>query len=297
MSNYLIEFSNALAALVEGVGPSVVRVEARRRMPASGIIWSAEGHIVTANHVVERDENIQIGLSTGETLPASLVGRDPATDLAVLRVERQDLPAAAWLEASELRVGQWVMAVARPGRSTQTTSGVVSAPGAAWRTGAGGQVDSYIQTDVAMYPGFSGGPLVAADGRIAGLNTSAIIGGVGLALPAATVRTVAEAIREHGRIPRGYLGVGVQPVRLAPAIQTEAGAETGLMILSVEQEGPAEKAGVLQGDILIAVDGKPVREVDDLHGLLTSDLAGVHATLRLVRSNQFLALPVVVGRR
>lgn len=297
MSNYLIEFSNALAALVEGVGPSVVRVEARRRMPASGIIWSAEGHIVTANHVVERDENIQIGLSTGETLPASLVGRDPATDLAVLRVERQDLPAAAWLEASELRVGQWVMAVARPGRSTQTTSGVVSALGAAWRTGAGGQVDSYIQTDVAMYPGFSGGPLVAADGRIAGLNTSAIIGGVGLALPAATVRTVAEAIREHGRIPRGYLGVGVQPVRLAPAIQTEAGAETGLMILSVEQEGPAEKAGVLQGDILIAVDGKPVREVDDLHGLLTSDLAGVHATLRLVRSNQFLALPVVVGRR
>lgn len=297
MSNYLIEFSNALAALVEGVGPSVVRVEARRRMPASGIIWSAEGHIVTANHVVERDENIQIGLSTGETLPASLVGRDPATDLAVLRVERQDLPAAAWLEASELRVGQWVMAVARPGRSTQTTSGVMSALGAAWRTGAGGQVDSYIQTDVAMYPGFSGGPLVAADGRIAGLNTSAIIGGVGLALPAATVRTVAEAIREHGRIPRGYLGVGVQPVRLAPAIQTEAGAETGLMILSVEQEGPAEKAGVLQGDILIAVDGKPVREVDDLHGLLTSDLAGVHATLRLVRSNQFLALPVVVGRR
>lgn len=297
MSNYLIEFSNALAALVEGVGPSVVRVEARRRMPASGIIWSAEGHIVTANHVVERDENIQIGLSTGETLPASLVGRDPATDLAVLRVERQDLPAAAWLEASELRVGQWVMAVARPGRSTQTTSGVVSALGAAWRTGAGGQVDSYIQTDVAMYPGFSGGPLVAADGRIAGLNTSAIIGGVGLALPAATVRTVAEAIREHGRIPRGYLGVGVQPVRLAPAIQTEAGAETGLMILSVEQEGPAEKAGVLQGDILIAVDGKPVREVDDLHGLLTSDLAGVHARLRLVRSNQFLDLPVVVGRR
>jgi len=297
MSNYLIEFSNALAALVEGVGPSVVRVEARRRMPASGIIWSTEGHIVTANHVVERDENIQIGLSTGETLPASLVGRDPATDLAVLRVERQDLPAAAWLEASELRVGQWVMAVARPGRSTQTTSGVVSALGAAWRTGAGGQVDSYIQTDVAMYPGFSGGPLVAADGRIAGLNTSAIIGGVGLALPAATVRTVAEAIREHGRIPRGYLGVGVQPVRLAPAIQTEAGAETGLMILSVEQEGPAEKAGVLQGDILIAIDGKPVREVDDLHGLLTSDLAGVHATLRLVRSNQFLDLPVVVGRR
>lgn len=297
MSGILIEFSNALAALVDGIGPSVVRVEARRRMAASGIVWSAEGHIVTANHVVEHDENIQIGLPTGETLPASLVGRDPARDLAVLRVERQGLPAAAWLEAPELRVGQWVMAVARPGRSLQTTSGVVSALGGAWRTGAGGQVDSYIQTDTAMYPGFSGGPLVSPDGRVAGLNTSAVVGDVGLALPAATVRNVVETILEHGGIPRGYLGVGVQPVRLAPAIQTEAGAETGLMILSVEQGGPAEQAGVLQGDILIAVAGKQVREVDDLHALLTSELADAHATLRLVRSNQFLDLPVVVGRR
>lgn len=297
MPNSLIEFSNALAALVEGVSPSVVRVEARRRMPASGIIWSAAGHIVTANHVVEHDENIQVGLPAGETLPASLVGRDPATDLAVLRVERQGLTAAHWLEASELRVGQWVMAVARPGRSLQTTSGVVSALGGAWRTGAGGQIDTYIQTDTAMYPGFSGGPLVAPDGRVAGLNTSAIVGGVGLALPAATVRRVVEAILEHGRIPRGYLGVGVQPVRLAPSIQAEAGAETGLMVLSVEPDGPAEKAGVLQGDILVAVDGRQVREVDDLHALLTSELTGAPATLRLVRSNQFLDLPVTIGQR
>lgn len=297
MPNALVDFSNALAAMLEAVSPSVVRVEARRRMPASGIVWSASGHIVTANHIVQIDENIQVGLSDGQTVAASLVGRDPATDLAVLHVERQDLAPVTWAETDDLRVGHLVMAVARPGRSLQTTSGVVSALGGPWRTGAGGQIDRYIQTDTAMYPGFSGGPLVTADGRAAGLNTSAIVRGVGLALPPDTIRRAVETILEHGRIPRGYLGVGVQPVRIAPSLQDEAGGETGLMIMSVEAGGPAEAAGVLQGDILVSVDGNAVRDVDDLHSLLTSEMAGAQATLRLIRSSQFLDLPVTVGSR
>jgi S1-C subfamily serine protease len=297
MPNALVDFSNALAAMLEAVSPSVVRIEARRRLPASGIVWSAAGHIVTANHVVEYDENIQIGLADGQTVAASPVGRDPATDLAVLHVDRQGLTPVTWAETDELRVGHLVMAVARPGKSIQTTSGVVSALGGPWRTGAGGQIDRYIQTDTVMYPGFSGGPLVAANGRAAGLNTSGIVRGVGLALPPDTIRRAVETILEHGRIPRGYLGVGVQPVRIASGLQTEAGGQTGLMIMSVEAGGPAESAGVLQGDILVAVEGNAVRDVDDLHALLTSEMAGAHATLRLIRSNQFLDLPVTVGSR
>ncbi len=297
MPNALVDFSNALAAMLEAVSPSVVRIEARRRLPASGIVWSAAGHIVTANHVVEYDENIQIGLADGQTVAASPVGRDPATDLAVLHVDRQGLTPVTWAETDELRVGHLVMAVARPGKSIQTTSGVVSALGGPWRTGAGGQIDRYIQTDTVMYPGFSGGPLVAANGRAAGLNTSGIVRGVGLALPPDTIRRAVETILEHGRIPRGYLGVGVQPVRIASGLQTEAGGQTGLMIMSVEAGGPAESAGVLQGDILVAVEGNAVSDVDDLHALLTSEMAGAHATLRLIRSNQFLDLPVTVGSR
>ena len=222
MSNPLMDFSTELAHMLEEVGPSVVRVEARRRMPASGIVWSAAGHIVTANHVVEHDENIQVGVTGGQALPATLVGRDPATDLAVLRVDGQAQTPATWTEATDLRVGHLAMAVGRPGSSIQTTSGVISALGGPWRTGAGSLIDQYIQTDTVMYPGFSGGPLVTADGRIAGLNTSAIVRGVGLALPAATVRRVVEAILEHGRIPRGYLGIGVPPGRLGPGRQPAA---------------------------------------------------------------------------
>ncbi len=297
MSNLLMDISNAWADVLQGVAPAVVRVEARSRMTASGIVWSAAGHIVTANHVVETDDNIQVGLADGQTTSATLVGRDPTTDLAILRVDGQELSPAAWTAIDDLRVGHLVMAVGRPGQSIQTTSGVISALGGAWRTGAGGQVDHYIQTDTAMYPGFSGGPLVTADGRVAGLNTSAVVRGVGLALPAATVRRVVEAIVEHGGIPRGYLGIGVQPVRLAASLQAEAGSETGLMIMSVEAGGPAETAGVLQGDILVAIDGHNVSDVDDLHTLLTSELAGANAVLRLARANKLVDLPVVVGQR
>ena len=297
MSDVLQSLSNATATLVERTGPQVVRVEGRGRLPASGVVWSAEGLIVTANHVVERDENLHVGLADGSTVAATLLGRDPATDLAVLKVEAADLTAASWVDAGELHVGNLILALGRPGYAVQATLGLVSALGGAWRGGSGGEFDSYLQTDVVMYPGFSGGPLVSADGRLGGINSSALARGVSVTVPAATVRRVVTTILAHGRMPRGYLGVGLQPVRLDEALQTQLGQQTGLMLLSVEAGGPAAQGGLLQGDVLISVDGLAVRQLDDLQALLTGARVGKAAAVRLVRAGQIHEQQVVVGQK
>src|SRR4051794_18910444 len=172
MAEVLQCLSNALADTVEKAGAGVVRIEARRRLPATGIVWSNDGVIVTANHVVERDDNITVGLPNGETASATLVGRDPSTDLAVLRVQGANLTAIGQANPDSLRVGHLVLALGRPGNKVLSTLGIVSAIGEGWRTRGGGELDSYLQTDVVMYPGFSGGPLVDASGQVIGLNTS-----------------------------------------------------------------------------------------------------------------------------
>ena len=293
----LVSVSNAMADLVETVGQGVVRVDARRRMPASGVIWSNDGIVVTSHHVVERDEGIRVGLGDGRTVDATLVGRDPSTDLAVLRVDAGDLAAPTWVNADALRVGHLALALGRPGHTVQATLGIVSALGAAWRTPAGGEVSHYLQTDVVMYPGFSGGALAVADGAVAGVNTSALTRGTSIAVPTETVRRVANALLEHGRVPRGYLGVGLQPVRLAQPLQDDLGQETGLMIMSVEDDGPAAAAGLAQGDILVALDDAPVRHIDGLQALLTGDRVGKQVTAKLVRGGAVTETAVIVGQR
>ena len=173
MAQALTNLSEELAAAVAKAGSSVVRVEARRRMSASGIVWSADGLIITAHHVVERDEGITVGLPDGETATATLVGRDPTTDIAVLRTQAQGISAPAWADPDALRVGHIILALGRPGRSVRAAFGIVSAIGGSWRTAAGGQLDRYWQPDVAMFPGFSGGPLINASGEVLGIGTSA----------------------------------------------------------------------------------------------------------------------------
>lgn len=296
MSESLTNLSNALAGLVQAAGPGIVRVEGRRRLPASGIVYSADGLIVTANHVVEQDDNITLGLADGSTVSATLVGRDPATDVALLRAERGGLTPATWVDASELKVGNLVLALGRPGRTVQATLGIISALGGAWRAGAGGEIDHYLQTDVVMYPGFSGGPLVEAGGRIAGLNSSALARGVSAAVPAATVKRVVDALAAHGKMPRGYLGVGVQPVRLSDGLQQSVGQETGLMIMSVEEKSPAHQGGLAQGDVIVAFDNQPVRGVDELQAALAVDKAGKSVPLRIVRTGQIQTVTVTVGQ-
>jgi S1-C subfamily serine protease len=293
----LSDLSNALAELVEHTGGSVVRVEGRSRMPATGVVYGGDGVIVTAHHVVERDDNLTVGLPNGESAAAQLVGRDPSTDLAVLRVSGLSLTAAQWLDAGELRVGNLAVALGRPGRSVQAVLGLVTALGGAYRTSAGGEIDRYLQSDIVMYPGFSGGPLVAADGRLAGINSSALARGASLTIPAATVKRVVDTILQHGHMPRGYLGVGIQPVRLDPALHTELEQQTGLMLMSVEADGPAAKAGLLQGDVLVSLNGEPLRQMDDLQGLLTRGLVGKPVTVRYVRAGAVHEAQAVVGQK
>lgn len=276
--------SDAAASAVESSGASLVRVEGRRRMAATGVVWSADGLVVTADHVVESDEGVVAGLPDGSSQPATVVGRDPASDLALLRVAVTGLTPAQWVDAADLRVGQFVLALGRPGRTVQATLGIVSALAPAWRTGAGGEMDHYVQTDVVMYPGFSGGPLLTADGRFAGINSSALARGVSVTIPSATVARDVEMLLKHGGVPRGYLGVGVQPVRLADAVAQTLGQETGLMVLSVENDSPAAEAGLLQGDVLVGLAGDMIRHLDDLQVALAGDRVGKTAAIRFIRS-------------
>ena len=297
MASVLQTLSNDLANVVETAGQSIVRVEARRRLSASGVVWSADGIIVTSHHVVEREDDIQIGLSDGSTVSASLMGRDPTTDLAVLKTEATDLAPATWVATDELAVGHLVLALGRPGRTVQATLGVVSALGSNWRTPAGGEIDRYLQTDVVMYPGFSGGPLATADGQIAGINSSALLRGTSIAIPTATIQSVVESLLTHGKMPRGYLGIGIQPVQLPDALQQELNQSAGLMLMSIEANSPASSAGLLQGDILISLDDHALQQMEDLQNLLGSDRAGKTVNVHLVRGGQIEQFSVTIGQK
>jgi S1-C subfamily serine protease len=180
----------------------------------------------------------------------------------------------------------------------QATLGIVSAlSGDEWRTPAGGRVDRYLQTDVVMYPGFSGGPLVSAGGRILGLNSSALMRGVSLTIPVQTLRRVVETLLAHGRMRRGYLGVGIQPVRLPTELAAELGQETAIHVVEVRQGGPAETGGLLLGDTIVAIDGQPTPHHDALLSILSGDVVGQSVSVRLLRAGQLQELEVVVGEK
>jgi S1-C subfamily serine protease len=318
MADALSSLSEALVAAVDAASPSIVRVEARRRLPASGVVWSADGVIVTSHHVVERDEGIEIGLHSGDVVPATLAGRDPSTDIAVLRADSSSLTAPTW--SDDTRVGHLVLALGRPGQQVQATLGVVSALGEAgvessrprrerYRGGrrgprptadvlfSRGDVSQFIQTDVVMYPGFSGGPLVGANGQILGLNTSALMPGISLTVRTGTIRRVVEALLAHGRIRRGYLGVGVQPARLPEKLAEELEQETGALVVSVEPGSPAEQGGLFLGDTIISLDGQTVHDLDDLLASLTGDRVGKQVSVRIVRGGQVQELRATIGER
>jgi S1-C subfamily serine protease len=298
MSELLTNLSDALAATVERASSSVVRVEGRQRLPASGIVWSADGIIVTAHHILEQDDNIRVGLPDGQTLPATLVGRDPTTDLAVLRVQATGLTVPTWIDTNNLKVGNLVLALGRPGQNVRATMGIVSALGQSWRTPAGGSLDRYVQSDVTMYPGFSGGPMIDAPGRFLGVNSSALLrGGTTITIPTPTIRHAVETLLAHGRIRRGYLGVGAQTIRLPEATAGQLAQETGLLLVSVEPNSPAEKGRLFIGDTIVSLAGQPVRHLDDLLALLSGDRVGTTVPVRILRGGQPQELSVTIGER
>ena len=290
-------FSDALAAAAEIVARSTVAVYGRPHGPGSGVVWSAEGHIVTADHVVQRDEEISLALPDGQTAAATLVGRDPANDIALLKADASGLIPADWLAMDALKVGQLVLALGRTDPDgISTTLGVISALRKD-RQGGRRRLEAYIQTDVLMYPGYSGGPLVAPGGKIAGLNSSALARGASLALPWETVSAVVTSLKEHGRVRRGYLGVSSHPIRLATSVAEKLGQTYGLILQNVEPDTPAHKSGLLQGDILVAIDGNAIEGMDDLQAVLGAGSVGQSVMVKVVRGGEIKELPVTVGER
>jgi len=286
MSNSLQDFSDGLADAVAVASQNTVRVEARRRMSASGIVWEG-GLIITAHHVVEKSEGIKVGLPDGSTVEATLVGRDPSTDLAVLRVETN--LTGFQVAEGEARVGHLVIAVGRPGNDVQASLGIVN-------THVHIRQETALQTDVVMYPGFSGGPLIDASGRLLGMNTSAMSNG-SLTLPVAILRRVAGQITEHGKVKRGFIGVSLQPVRLNDSISALAGQSKGLLIVGTEQDGPADKAGLFQGDIVVTFDSLKVVHLEELLGMLNGERVGRPVPVQIVRGGQLHVVTVTVGER
>src|SRR5689334_799333 len=240
--------SDELAAAVERASKSLVAIHARPRIAASGVYWR-EGLVVAANHTVRKDGDIALTMPDGSRGRASVVGRDGGSDLAVLRVESgKGAAAPEFAPDDQLRVGHLMLAIGRPGDEGVTASlGVVSAVGGPWRTWSGGDIDRFVRLDLSIYDGFSGGPLVDASGRVAGINCSALARGLPLAIPSATVNRVVDALLTRGHVPRGFLGVAMQPVRLPPAMVQKLNLDSGrgVMITMVDGDSPAERAGLL----------------------------------------------------
>ena len=293
--NTLLSLSDGLAAAVEAAGPVVVAVNARPRLASTGVHWRP-GVVVTADHTVRTDEDITITRSDGRTVPATLAGRDPGTDLAVLRVADADFASADIGDPSALRVGHLVLAL---GFGPRASLGVVSALGGPWRTGRGGAVDQLLRLDLTLYPGFSGGPLVDAHGRVAGVNSSGLSRQLELAIPATTVSRIAGELLEKGRVARGFLGVGLHAVPLPEAWSRTlaAPAEVGLMVVSLQPDGPAGTAGIMLGDVLVALDGVPVPASDDVQHVVGARAVGSAVTATVLRAGSPIEIRITIGER
>jgi S1-C subfamily serine protease len=297
-ASMLLALSNDLAGAVAKAGQSIVAVSARARTPSSGVLWR-DGLVVTAEHTVQRDEEIGLILPDGTKVKAELVGRDSSTDLAVLKFPGANTPVAEIGDAAELKIGHLALAVARPGdRGLSASLGVVSALSGSWRTWGGSRIDQFIRLDLSLYPGFSGGALVDAHGRVAGIITSGPRNSV-MAIPAATVNRVVEQLSSKGRIARGFLGLGMQPVRLPDALKQSLNLEGhgGVIVVEVKSGGPADRAGVLIGDVLVELDGRAIGEPGDVQAVLDPEQVGKTIKAKFVRAGAKIELSVVVGER
>lgn len=292
MSNPITELSNAITSVVESVRKSVVKVEAGRWMGSTGIVWSSGGHILAAAHTLKRSD-VQVVLPGGQEVSASVVGRDPSTDIALLKAEADSLTPPNWAEPEGLRVGQIVLAVGWPGKNLRATMGVLSNLGEEWHTPMGGKLKHYIQPDISMYPGFSGGPLLDDEGRVLGMNTQALRRGLTLTLSVPTLKQVVQRIQKQGNLKHGYLGVSAQAVRLPEG----AGQEVGLLLVSVEPDSPAAKGGLMLGDVLLAINTQPLRRVHHLLEALSELPAGTQVGLKVWRGGQMREIQLVLGER
>jgi len=309
-SALLDAYSNAVISASEKISPSVVKIDVaqagrsrsgeprERQGGGSGFVFTPDGLILTNSHVVHRATRIQVSFSDGHRFPAHTIGDDPATDLAVIRIDAPQIVAAPLGDSQKLRVGQLAIAIGNPyGFQYTVTAGVVSALGRSLRSYSGRLIDDVIQTDASLNPGNSGGPLVTSDGRVVGVNTATIMGAQGLcfAIGINTAKFVAGRMLRDGRIRRAYIGVEAQTaplhrrlVRFYDLLQ-----ESGVIVSAVTPGSPAQRAGLREGDVIVALDGKAVAGVDDLHRLLTDAHVGVSSSLTVLRWTEKLELQVV----
>jgi serine protease Do len=281
-TNALAALSSQLSDAVEQIGGYVVAIHARRRIPSSGVIWR-DGVIVSASHTVRRDGDVRVKLPSGDDVVARVAGRDAATDLVVLRATEMKSPPAPRADASAAGVGSFVLAVGRPGRNVTASFGIVSSDIEGWRSGSGARLDRVLRLDLAVYDGFSGGPLVAASGGVIGINNSAFARGGAAALPAAVVDTVVNELLTRGHIRRPFIGVGVHPVALGSALveRNNLTHDVALVVVSIAEGEAADAGGILLGDLLIAVDGRPLARPTDLLDALASvpEAGSIRATV------------------
>jgi S1-C subfamily serine protease len=292
--------SDQLADAAASAGESIVAVHARPRLPSTGIHWQ-DGVVVTTDGTVRRESDITVTLPDGRKLPATLAGRDRSTDLAVLRIAAGSLPTAHLGDPASLKPGHLVLALARLGQGGHRVSfGAVSAVGGRWRSWKGGEIDRLLQSSLTLYPGFGGGPLVDATGQIHGINSGGMSRAFATTIPVETVNRTVRQLLERGYVARGYLGAAMQPVRFNQAAQRRLGLENdgGLVILSVEADGPAALAGLLVGDVIVKLGGRPIENVDDLVDALSrTDVVGRTFDLDLVRGGELVKADVLIGER
>lgn len=295
MENALTAFSATLAALIENTARSAVAVEARHRMGSSGFLWK-EGVIVTAAHAIRRDDEVPVILPDGSRASAQLAGRDPDTDVAVLRIAGVSAPA---LPATTVpRTGELVVAVGRYAPGALALTGIVSTSAGPWKTWRGGQLDALLRLDLGAYPRSSGSLVVDTEGRFIGMLTTGLTRTAPVAIPASTVARVAAELLERGSIERGYIGVSLHPIPL-PADYAKAlnrNQRSGVMILGVEPNGPAEKGGILVGDVIVEINGQPVGDTDDIQIALRGSV-GKELPVVVFRGGRRTEVRVTVGER
>jgi len=300
MANSVLEtISSDFASVAEKAGASVVAVHARRWMPTSGIEWK-KGVVVTVHHGVQRNEDIKVLFDGDRVVPAKLIGRDPGTDLAVLRIEEGTSDVPEFGDSTNLKLGHLVLALGRTRRGDLVaSSGIIGGISGEWRNRRGGHLDQHIRLDLALYAGFSGGPLVNARGEVVGINTRGLAHGRAVTVPVATVNGVVDELLEKGHIARPYLGIAMQRVDVPERMASKLPVETrvGLLVTHVETDGPAEKAGVLLGDVLFEVNGETVEDLTAIQDAIAAAKTGDLMTIGLIRAGKVEQVSVILGER